>query len=159
MKTSSGYQVLRQRYHALNPELKSKFPEILMHDPDFNAVLQTRRDTHPLGCITSLQQGHSGRLSRRSSRSITSLQQGRSGRLGRKNHIGLPEGTPGGGPSEKMSTTHPVREIGFFLLSCELCIWTTRCTGYIPDACLFVSGLARNHVLLLCSKVALARLS
>ena len=93
-------------------------------------------------------------------RSITSLQQGRSGRLGRKNHIGLPENTPGGGPSEKMSTTHPVREIGLFLLSCELCIWTTRCTGiYIPDACLFVSGLARNHVLLLCRKVALARLS
>ena len=48
--------------------------------------------------ITSLQQGRSGRLSRRSSRSITSLQQGRSGRLGRKNHIGLPENTPGGGP-------------------------------------------------------------
>ena len=47
-------------------------------------VLQTGCDTHPLGCITSLQQGRSGRLSRRSSRSITSLQQGRSGRLSRR---------------------------------------------------------------------------
>ena len=62
-------------------------------------------------------------------------------------------------PSEKMSKAHPGGEIRFFAQLRALYSGCRSAHIHNPGASLFVSCLARDHVLLLCSKVALGRLS
>ena len=88
-------------------------------------VLPRRCDIHPLGCITFLQQGGSGRLSRRSSRSTTSLQQGRSGRLSRRSSRSITCLQQGrSGRSSPSSTRHLAWfDPQFAAVIAHLCMW------------------------------------
>ena len=93
-------------------------------------MLQTRCDTHTIGCITSLQHGRSGRLSRRPSRSITSLQQGRSGRLSQRSSRSITSlqqarsGRPSRSSTWRLSSFDPSNCCIFLrICACSICLF------------------------------------